>query len=113
KDQYNISSILNEGIATWWGGSSGKDLVWHIQLLKNKLKEKQIDLNNFSKEDNVLTAFSNLHSTIGGILTEQAYKMYGKEKLWELMGNSNSEELLYQNICKVFGVQRGEIGKLI
>ena len=60
-----------------------------------------------------MNAYSNLHSAVGGVLCEQAYKMYGKEKLWELVDNSNSEELVYNNICKVFGVDRDEVGKLI
>lgn len=113
KNATKIHSIFDEGIATWLGGSIDKELKWHVQTLKNHSKLKKINLNNFAAANITITDSTNLHYTIGGVLCEQAYTMFGKQILWELVDNSNSEELVYQNICKVFGVKREDVGKLI
>lgn len=113
RDGIKIHSILDEGLATWLGGSIDKELVWHIGELKAYLKNNELAWSDFSKRNIKISDSTNLHYTVGGVLCEQAYKKYGKEKLWKLVDNSNSEELLYQNICKVFGVKRDEIGELI
>lgn len=113
KDTNNIHLMFNEGLATWLGGSMTKDIKWHVRTLKDYIQKENPDLNNINEMQFAISDFSNMHYTVGAVLTEQAYKMYGKEKLWALVDNSNSEELVYNNICKVFGVDRDEVGKLI
>lgn len=113
KKENRIHRLFNEGLATWMGGSIERTLPWHVAELKKYNKNENIDFNNIVRADYSISDETNIYYTIGGILCEQAYKMYGKENLWELVDNSNSEELVYKNICKVFGVKREEIGKLI
>ena len=112
-DKYSVNRLFDEGMATWLGGSSGKDLDWHIDKLKTKLTISKIDLNNFLTEPKVVSDSANLDYTVGGILVRAAFERYGKEKLWLLIENSQTEEQLYQNICSTFGIKRDKVGDLI
>lgn len=81
-------TILNEGIATYMGGSGLHDYNWHKQKLGAYLKTNNTDLaalvdNPFERvyiDDETPVAY-----IIGGVICEKIIKEYGREKLFSLL----------------------------
>lgn len=106
----NINPIINEGIATYFGGSKGLDFKKHIAKLKKYLQSDEINLYDKLFDNNnqqyVLDDTTSLWYTIGAILCDIAIKKYGKTGLFELMNSGTTNEELLQSIEKIFGVKR-------
>ena len=104
-----IHKIIDEGIATYFGGSKGVEFKDHIKKLKNHLNDNE--LNVYEKlfkesEQYVLDDTSSLWYTIGTLLCDLSLKKYGKEALLELMNSGKTEEELLLSIEKIFKIKR-------
>ena len=90
----NAHRIFQEGIATYYGGSSGKEYAYHKEKLKEFiLKSSTIELGKiwdleFYDEINKTNYFYSL----GGVLIEMAYEKGGEKKVLELF-NTPSDDL--------------------
>jgi len=86
-------SPLKEGLATFYGGSAGQDLSWHVKRLKEYLKDHpEINLNKPEKfyfMDN----YTNPASTMQGLLCSLIYKKEGIKGLKRLMAYTSMDEV--------------------
>lgn len=92
----NAPTFLNEGLATYFGGSGKNDYQWHKQRLAEYLKNNKQDLaalidNPFERvyiDDETPVAY-----IMGGVICEKIIKQYGKEKLFSLLQNKSKAEI--------------------
>lgn len=108
--------IIDEGIATYFGGSKGTEFKEHIKKVKNHLKEN--DINFYEKlfkesEQYVLDDTTSLWYTIGSLLCDISLKKYGKEGLLRLMNSGKKDEDLLLTIEKVFKIKRENFDSFI
>jgi hypothetical protein len=100
--------MIEEGIATWKGGTGGDDFDVCAERLASELM-----LNDTVTYADILhkqwgwqvAAFY----TTGGILCQAAYEKGGLEALNLLLETPNDEAILLENICSVFEIERGEV----
>lgn len=81
-----IKNILDEGIATYFGGSGGKSYTWHKEKLKKYLTESDIDLAKHLNpyERLFIENETSIPYLVGALICERTLKLYGKEKLFTL-----------------------------
>lgn len=86
--------IFQEGIATYYGGSSGKEFGYHKEKLKEFILknptiklEKIWDLEFFDEKNK-----TNYFYSLGGVLIEMVYEKGGEKKVVELF-NTSSDDL--------------------
>lgn len=96
----NIKGILDEGIATYIGGSGKFDYEWHRNKMSNYLMDSTINLaehlDPYEKLD--IEAETPIPYLIGALVCERTNRIYGKEKLFELL---NSEKSIWQSFNAV------------
>lgn len=88
----NTHSLLNEGIATYIGGSGTFNYEWHRQQFATYMDTASIDLakhiNPYEKlyaaNDETLVPYM-----IGALICERTYRIYGKAKLFELLNTGD------------------------
>lgn len=112
----NIHKMIDEGIATYFGGSKGIQFKEHINKLKNHLNEN--DLNIYDKlfkesEQYVLDDTSSLWYTIGALLCDLSLKKQGKEALLQLMNSGKTDEELLLTVEKIFKIKRENLDYFI
>lgn len=95
-----------EGVCTFLGGSRGKDLDWHIDVLKKYIVDHDPDLSDVSKlplmlDDTTVTAY-----VIGGLMCKLAYEKGGMDAVKDLMLSGNHDESFYEGINFVLGVDK-------
>lgn len=107
---------LNEGFATFMGGSGGHDLDWHIE----KLREYIIENPDFEISFETLKGYipNGLHSTefryvIGGVICKQVYQTKGMVALMEGLETVRTDDGLYQFIEDKLNVKRADFSKYI
>jgi len=106
-------SPLGEGLATFYGGSKGKSLNWHLRYLNEYLqKHPELDLNSFSNADfqglNV-DHNSNMTYTLQGLLCLLAYQKNGPSGLKRIMTYSSLQDIF----SKEFNIQAGQWNSFI
>lgn len=98
-------SPLVEGLAVFYGGSLGKDLLWHLKRLNTYLiQHPEIDLNQlegFWKMDN----YTNPASTIEGMLCLMAFKKGGLDGLKKLLSHGSMNKVFKEE----FDVKANEL----
>ncbi|MCF6142043.1 hypothetical protein L1S34_12165 [Flavobacterium sp. K77] len=112
----NIHKIIDEGIATYFGGSKGIEFKEHIKKLKNHLNEN--DLNVYEKlfkesEQYILDDISSLWYTVGALLCDVSLKKQGEIALLELMNSGKTDEELLLSIEKIFKIKRENFDSFI
>lgn len=88
----NTNSLLNEGIATYIGGSGTFNYEWNRQQFTTYMDTASIDLakhiNPYEKlyaaNDETLVPYM-----IGALICERTYRIYGKAKLFELLNTGD------------------------
>lgn len=88
--------FLNEGIATFFGGSGKHNYEWHKQRFANYLKTTRQNLtllvdNPFERvyiDDETPVAY-----IMGAVICEKIISQYGKEKLFSLLRNKTKVEI--------------------
>jgi hypothetical protein len=64
----------SEGLATFFGGSRGKSLKWHLKRTNDSLrKHPEIDLNNLLSLVN-LDEYTSYHYALGGLIAKRIYE---------------------------------------
>ncbi|MBD0851961.1 hypothetical protein [Maribacter arenosus] len=119
---------IGEGIATFYGGSGGYSLDWHLEKLRIFLESKpNFDLSDIDKLDTVIP--NGEHKTdfryvIGGFLMKEIYENYGVEGLLEALqiegGNveefhksGGSNDAFFDFLNKKLGIERNEFDAYI
>ena len=97
--------ILNEGIATYYGGVSNMDYILHRSAFKKYIRENPIDFLDTSLfynrvgEENVSLLY-----VLGGLIIEYALKNHGTDKVIELFSCKE-----YQEIYTKLGITSQEL----
>ena len=80
---------IGEGIATFYGGSGGYTLDWHLQKLRDFLKENpNYDLSNIDTLDTEIPNGeykTDFRYVIGGFLMKKVYKKHGVKGLLDAL----------------------------
>ena len=101
---------LDEGIAALLGGSTGYEIEWHWQKLKDYLQENpDTDLEDITSLEGAIP--NGEYTTdwiyaIGGLLCGQIRDKHGIDTLLSLLENGNSDEDYYQILQDYLGVDR-------
>ena len=91
----DMLDILNEGIATYYGGTSGLDYVTLRNTFKNNITENPIDFSELSSFYPHLkfNEFTQSYYIVGAVIIEYALKHYGKDKVIELFSCKEYQEI--------------------
>lgn len=84
-----IHILLNEGMATLWGGLTLHDYAWHKQNFKKYILEKS---STFQIDDQYFDTYNRTRAygetqisyMVGALICERTLRLYGKSKLFEL-----------------------------
>ncbi len=109
----NAHGWLIEGFATYFGGSRGKTLDWHLEKLNiYLLKNPELDLNNLLELINMddITGF---RYVLGGLFIKMAYEKGGAEDVKQLLSFGNSNEEFYLALETVLGIKKDSLNKYI
>jgi len=113
---YKYHSWIDEGLATYLGGSRGKDLDWHLEQLKIFLTDNpDFPLNEISElhtisNGNYSTEF---RYAIGGLLIREIYKREGLKGIKQSLQFGRKEDDFYRLMKDKFNVEREEFGDLV
>jgi hypothetical protein len=109
--------IFNEGVATYYGGTGGKDYKTLINNLKVLIKtHPDIDLSDFDSINKTLDDGTNYCYIVGAILIEYAYRTGGAEKvlsLFKYSTNNQNWDDPQSTIEKVLGIEKDQINSFI
>lgn len=102
--------LLNEGMATYIGGSGTYNYEWHRQQFAAYMDTASIDLSEHTNPYEKLYAANDetlVPYMLGALICERTYRIYGKDKLFELMNTGtdlwaklNRVGLTQQNLTK-------------
>ncbi|MCD8406261.1 hypothetical protein LNI88_09950 [Tenacibaculum dicentrarchi] len=110
----NINSTINEGLATYLGGSKELDYSEHIGILKDYLASTKIDLFEHLFDDEkkytVIGNVSSIRYSAGALLCALADK---KNVLNQLLESGKSNEELISTIEKIFNINRKDFNTFI
>jgi hypothetical protein len=86
-----ISNLLDEGIATYIGGSGTYDYSWHRRKMAKYLDTSKLDLGEHLNpyERLYIENETPIPYMIGALICERTYRIYGKEKLFDLLNSEN------------------------
>ncbi len=100
------TSLMHEGIATYYGGTSGRDYGYHVKNLKQYMAGHDIAFSDYSAISNhpELPGGTNLQYLLGALIVEYALENYGTEKVLRLFDCNG-----YEQIFEELGVKQKEI----
>lgn len=108
---------IDEGIATFYGGSGGYSLDWHLQKLQLFLSEEpDYELNDL---DNLYADIPNgEHMTdfryvIGGLLARLIYEKYGMQGLFDALQVGVTDDDYFQLLNDKLIVDRADFGDFV
>lgn len=105
--------IVNEGIATFLGGSLGHDYSYHVQNLKNYINLKNIKLIDFfmnrENYNRLVSKNSSFRYSFGAFLSHLAYQNNGKEGLIKLLNSGKSNAELKTILIRLFTVEEASL----
>lgn len=86
--------LLNEGIATYFGGSGLYDYQWHKQNMKEYLKENDLNFSDYLVAYNYfyINDETPVSYMVGALICEKIMKEKGKEYLFEVFRKKTSLE---------------------
>lgn len=107
-----INLVLNEGLATYLGGSKGMSYKEHVKVLIDFLDEENISISEYlfdnEKRYKLIGSNSSIMYSCGAFICHLVIKKYGKNELFKLMDNSGSDEELKKAIEEVFMININE-----
>ncbi|HOG20264.1 MAG TPA: hypothetical protein PKW37_07475 [Salinivirgaceae bacterium] len=104
------NSLLQEGIATYFGGASGKSYKEHLkELSKFVIANPDTDLSQFEKLDNLIDNSTNYFYTIGAIIIDYAYGLGGNKKVISLFEHTD----LYEAIKIELAIEKCQINEFL
>lgn len=105
---------FSEGIATYLGGSRGKELDWHLAVLKNYLDSiPKPDLSEMFELKQKIGNSTNLNYAVGGLLCKLAYEKGGMPAVKELLSSGQSNADFYRGVEQVLGVSKEDFGDFV
>ncbi len=109
----NCHFWINEGVATYFGMSRGKDLNWHLKRLNEYLiKHPEIDLNDMLKLKSV-DQFTDYRYALGGFIVKKAFEKGGYDLIKKLMDSGKTNNEFYNALEKYLGVKQESLNKYI
>ena len=100
---------VSEGVATYLGGSRGKNLQWHITRTNQYLKaHSEIDLNDMLKLKN-LDEQTSYHYVLGGLIAKKIYDKGGWNLIKKFMSSGEKNIDYYNAIEKHLGIPKSEL----
>ena len=114
----NAPFIFHEGIATYYGGTGGKDYTSLINNLKMFLENNpDTDLSDFDSFDKVLEDGTNYFYTIGASLIDYALKIGGTKKVLSLFRysatNTTDKEDPLSAIKEELGIEEDQLNSFL
>ena len=110
----NVNSTINEGLATYLGGSKELDYLKHIGILKEYLAINKIDLFEYLFDDEkkytIIGNVSSIRYSAGALLCAIADK---KNVLNQLLDSGKSNEELILTIENLFDIDRKDFNSFI
>lgn len=110
----NINSTINEGLATYLGGSKELDYLKHIGILKEYLAINKINLFEYLFDDEkkytIIGNVSSIRYSVGALLCDLADKKY---VLNQLLDSGKSNEELISTIENLFDINRKDFNSFI
>ena len=110
----NINSTINEGLATYLGGSKELNYLTHIEILKEHLVINKIDLFEYLFDDEkkytIIGDVSSIKYSSGALLCAIADK---KNVLNQLLDSGKSDEELISTIENLFDINRKDFNSFI
>lgn len=100
---------FEEGVATYFGMSRGKDLDWHLKKVHAYLAlHPELDLNHLTKLQNmdVTTAYK---YALGGFLIQYAYEKGGYPLIKTLLNAGNTDAEFYNALKKYLGLEQSAL----
>lgn len=84
----NSIDLIDEGLATYVGGSRIYSYAWHKKNLRNHVEQHpDIDFAaHLEPFERFFAGETSIPYMIGALICERTYRLYGKEKLLELLG---------------------------
>lgn len=97
----DILDILSEGIATYYGGTSGFDYAHHRNHLKDYINKNSVDFSDPSLfyNINIGDKWTKMYYIVGALVIEYALKNHGIPKVIELLSCKD-----YQEIYSILGI---------
>lgn len=106
--------LFQEGIATFYAGTIGKDYRSHLSLLSEIIKNSpNIDLSNFGELHKLTNNYTNPFYTIGAIFIEYALEIGGNDKVLALFNYSDTSEEIYKAIETELGIKKSQISSFL
>ncbi len=104
---------LLEGFATYYGGSRGKSLDWHLNKLGSHLKaHPEINLNDMLELRN-MDMTTGYQYALGGYIIKLAYDKGGADLVRKIMESGKSDLEFYAAIEKYLGIKRNELNDFL
>jgi hypothetical protein len=103
----NVPRLFDEGMATYLGGSAGYDYAFHLNQLRELVRnQKDVNFSNFDEWHKVLENGTNHFYTIGAIFIDYAYKLGGQEKVESLL---KSKDDINTTLQKELGIDNPDV----
>ena len=102
------NSLLQEGIATYFGEHKGK-VTEHLKELSKFVIANCTDLSQFEKLDNLIDNSTNYFYTIGAIIIDYAYGLGGNKKVISLFEHTD----LYEAIKIELAIEKRQINDFL
>lgn len=100
---------VTEGMATFLGGSRGKDLQWHLKRTNEYLKKHpEINLNNLLDLVN-LDEYTGYHYVLGGLIAKKIYEKGGWELIKTFMNSGKSDSEYYKAVETLLGIRKNDL----
>ena len=109
---------FDEGVAAYWGGSSGYSIEWHLQKLKaffetepdypitDDFRALEINIPNGEYTTNFMYA-------IGGLIAKNIYEKEGMQGLFDALSAGRQDDDYFRVLKEKFGVERADFGKYV
>jgi len=108
-----IHTWVDEGIATFFGGSTGYDLAWHKQQLKNYLLSdpsfKMDSLSALTDDVPGSDHITNFKYVISGLLCEQIHQKEGMQGFFDALTTENNDAAYFAMLEEKLGMQEDEL----
>jgi len=103
----------SEGAATYFGGSRGQNLNWHLTKVNSYLKaNKNVDLSKMLILKN-LDEYTDFRYAIGGFIVKLVFDKGGWDLLKQFLNAGYSDNEYYLSIENYLGVSRNELNKYL
>ncbi len=109
----NCHLWINEGVATYFGMSRGKELDWHLRKLnKYLLEHPEINLNNML-ELKTLDQWTEYRYVLGGWIIKKVFEKGSYELVKKMMNVGKEDMDFYNAIEKYLGIKRQDLNFII